>query len=68
MRCSWNAARSFANFLDLHSDQYCKGKRILELGAGGGLPGIVAALTGAESVRGKPISWWRWLILLGRQC
>ncbi|KZV80429.1 hypothetical protein EXIGLDRAFT_630171, partial [Exidia glandulosa HHB12029] len=46
----WNAARSFASFLDLNSDVYCKGKRILELGAGGGLPGIVASLVGAESV------------------
>ncbi|EJD51861.1 nicotinamide N-methyltransferase [Auricularia subglabra TFB-10046 SS5] len=46
----WNAARSFANFLDRNADAYCKGKRVLELGAGGGLPGIVTALLGAEHV------------------
>jgi nicotinamide N-methyltransferase len=46
----WNAARSFATFLDEYSDKYCLGKRVLELGAGGGLPGIVACLKGASRV------------------
>lgn len=45
----WNAARSFANYLDTHPELYYN-KHVLELGAGGGLPGIVAAKNGARSV------------------
>lgn len=47
----WNAARIFANVLDEEYEELCFGKRVLELGAGGGLPGLVAALNGARSVR-----------------
>lgn len=55
MTCSerlhrWNAARAFASYLDEHEDLYRDGY-VLELGAGGGLPGIVTALNGACKVR-----------------
>jgi nicotinamide N-methyltransferase len=45
-----------SRFLELHSQQLLKserkgkGKNVLELGAGGGLPGLVAALEGARQV------------------
>ncbi|PCH45119.1 hypothetical protein WOLCODRAFT_78055 [Wolfiporia cocos MD-104 SS10] len=45
----WNASRAFATFLDKHQQMYRNGA-VLELGAGGGLPGIVAALNGARKV------------------
>ncbi|KAI0077623.1 nicotinamide N-methyltransferase [Panus rudis PR-1116 ss-1] len=45
----WNASRAFATYLDLHPELYAD-RSVLELGAGGGLPGIVAALNGAASV------------------
>ena len=51
----WNAARAFASFLDDNQYLY-KDKNVLELGAGGGLPGIVCALNGARKVRNKLIS------------
>ncbi|KAK0448346.1 nicotinamide N-methyltransferase [Desarmillaria tabescens] len=43
----WNSARSIATYLDNHPDLYTNGS-VLELGAGGGLPAIVAANNGAE--------------------
>ncbi|KAH8107413.1 nicotinamide N-methyltransferase [Phellopilus nigrolimitatus] len=42
----WNAARAFATYLDRRVHLY-RGKNVLELGAGGGLPGLVTALNGA---------------------
>lgn len=45
----WNAARSFASYLDAHQELY-HDLSVLELGAGGGLPGIVAAKNGARKV------------------
>lgn len=45
----WNAARSFSSYLDAHPELYYN-RCVLELGAGGGLPGIVAAKNGAKSV------------------
>lgn len=45
----WNAARSFASYLDAHPELY-RDKSVLELGAGGGLPGLVAAKNGAKLV------------------
>jgi nicotinamide N-methyltransferase len=47
----WNAAKVFANLLDADSKLLCEGKNVLELGAGGALPGMVAALSGARRVR-----------------
>ena len=46
----WNAARALASFLQRNSDLYL-GRNVLELGAGGGLPGIVTAKCGARKVR-----------------
>lgn len=46
----WNAARSFASYLDAHPELY-RARSVLELGAGGGLPGLVAAKNGAQCVR-----------------
>ncbi|KAG5338571.1 hypothetical protein E4T56_gene1519 [Termitomyces sp. T112] len=45
----WNAARAFASYLDAYQELY-KDKYILELGAGGALPSILAAKTGARKV------------------
>lgn len=43
-------AKCLSDFLAEHADAYIKGKRVLELGAGGGLPSLVSALEGAEMV------------------
>ena len=45
----WNAARALASFLQRNSDLYL-GCTVLELGAGGGLPGLVTAKCGAQKV------------------
>ncbi|TDL23551.1 hypothetical protein BD410DRAFT_721273, partial [Rickenella mellea] len=45
----WNASRALADFLD-ENPGICRGRNVLELGAGGGLPGLVAALNGARKV------------------
>ena len=45
----WNAARCLAALFDSHP-AICSGRAILELGAGAGLPSIVAALNGAAVV------------------
>ncbi|KAF7974101.1 hypothetical protein HWV62_13421 [Athelia sp. TMB] len=49
----WNAARAFTTFLDENPQNY-RGRNVLELGAGGGLPGIVAAKNGARKVKSSP--------------
>ncbi|KIJ53206.1 hypothetical protein M422DRAFT_25671 [Sphaerobolus stellatus SS14] len=46
----WNAARCFATYLDQNKESLCLGKAVLELGAGGGLPSLAAALCGARRV------------------
>jgi len=46
----WNAAKCFADFLDQNGLEFCLGRRILELGAGGALPSIISALNGAQRV------------------
>lgn len=48
----WNAARAFATYLDHHREMYV-GMNVLELGAGGGLPGIVTVLNGAKKVSSR---------------
>ncbi|KAF9466671.1 putative methyltransferase-domain-containing protein [Collybia nuda] len=45
----WNAARAFASYLDENPELY-QNRSVLELGAGGGLPSIVAAKNGAQQV------------------
>lgn len=45
----WNASRAFASYLDAHRELY-RDRSVLELGAGGGLPGLVTAKNGAKSV------------------
>jgi len=44
----WNASRSFASFLD--KANLCRDRTVLELGAGGALPSIIAVLSGATKV------------------
>jgi len=46
----WNAARALARFLQCNPKLYA-GQTVLELGAGGGLPGLIAAKCGAQKVR-----------------
>ncbi|KII90355.1 hypothetical protein PLICRDRAFT_529182 [Plicaturopsis crispa FD-325 SS-3] len=53
----WNASRAFAGYLDapaqrnLYRDtMHSRPRAVLELGAGGGLPGLVCALNGAHHV------------------
>ncbi|KZT10552.1 uncharacterized protein LAESUDRAFT_644482 [Laetiporus sulphureus 93-53] len=45
----WNASRAFASYLDVNPELY-RDRAVLELGAGGGLPGLVTALNGAHTV------------------
>lgn len=45
----WNAARAFASYLDENTELY-RDKSVLELGAAGALPSIVAAKNGASQV------------------
>lgn len=49
-RSRWNASRAFASYVDSNTS-LVHGRNVLELGAGGGLPGIVAAKIGAALVR-----------------
>ncbi|KAJ3561319.1 hypothetical protein NP233_g10266 [Leucocoprinus birnbaumii] len=42
----WNASRSFASLLD--TTRLCQDHTVLELGAGGALPSIIAVLSGAS--------------------
>lgn len=60
---SWNAARCFASYLDATAEHLCVGKNVLELGAGGALPGIMAALLGARKVCGTSLCAYRFLNL-----
>ena len=45
----WNTARTLSDYL-LRHPSLVRGRRVLELGAGAGLPSIVSALAGAERV------------------
>ena len=46
----WNASVAFASYLDQHGNLY-HDRCVLELGAGGALPSIVAAKNGAKRAR-----------------
>lgn len=46
----WNAGAYTADFLDKHALEYVKNKKVLELGAASGLPGIICALNGVEKI------------------
>ncbi|PSN65854.1 hypothetical protein BS50DRAFT_495639 [Corynespora cassiicola Philippines] len=46
----WNAGRTISTYLEEHANDLVKGKTVLELGAGGGLPSLVCALSGAAQV------------------
>ncbi|OLL26661.1 Protein N-methyltransferase nnt1 [Neolecta irregularis DAH-3] len=43
-----NSGKHVADFLEENREDWCRGKRVLELGAGAALPGIIAALNGAQ--------------------
>ncbi|KAI0674126.1 putative methyltransferase-domain-containing protein [Trametes maxima] len=45
----WNASRAFAAYLDDHPELY-RHRNVLELGAGGALPGLIAAKNGAKTI------------------
>ncbi|KAI0746548.1 putative methyltransferase-domain-containing protein [Daedaleopsis nitida] len=45
----WNASLAFASYLDEHPELY-RDRNVLELGAGGALPGLVTAKNGAQRV------------------
>ncbi|KAF2015002.1 hypothetical protein BU24DRAFT_423922 [Aaosphaeria arxii CBS 175.79] len=46
----WNAGRTISHYLEERSDELVRGKTILELGAGAGLPSLVCTLNGAAQV------------------
>ncbi|RPA93041.1 hypothetical protein L873DRAFT_1857454 [Choiromyces venosus 120613-1] len=46
----WNAGRVVSTYLETHAEVLVSGKRVLELGAGAGLPSLVCALRGAVEV------------------
>ncbi|KAJ2541176.1 Protein N-terminal and lysine N-methyltransferase efm7 [Coemansia sp. RSA 1933] len=45
----WNAAKTFANYLDSHKD-IVREKSVLELGAAGALPSLISSINGATRV------------------
>ena len=46
----WNAGRVTSRYLEENAESIVKGKYVLELGAGAGLPSIICALRGARKV------------------
>lgn len=46
----WNAGKTVARYLENNASTLVKGKTVLELGAGAGLPSLVCALMGAQNV------------------
>ncbi|OCL06788.1 hypothetical protein AOQ84DRAFT_440625 [Glonium stellatum] len=46
----WNAGRTLSTYLEERADGLIKGKTVLELGAGSGLPSLVCAINDAQQV------------------
>lgn len=46
----WNAGRVLARYLETHAAELVRDKTVLEFGAGAGLPSIVCAVNGAQTV------------------
>ena len=46
----WKASQVLSRFLELHAEKYLTSQNVLELGAGAGLPSLVAAKHAARSV------------------
>jgi nicotinamide N-methyltransferase len=46
----WNAGQVVAQYLEDNANQLLQGKTVLELGAGAGLPSLVASILGAKQV------------------
>lgn len=46
----WQASTTIARFLEQHVDEFIQSKRVLELGAGAGLPSLLASRRGAGKV------------------
>lgn len=49
--CLWNAGIALARYIEDNISDEIEGKRVLELGAGAGLPSLVCSLLNAELVR-----------------
>ncbi|KAK6460119.1 hypothetical protein DFJ63DRAFT_291290 [Scheffersomyces coipomensis] len=46
----WNAGIFTADYLDKHASTLIKHQRVLELGAASGLPGLICAINGAQTI------------------
>ncbi|TKX18185.1 hypothetical protein C1H76_9658 [Elsinoe australis] len=46
----WNAGKVISDFIEQNAEELVRGKTVLELGAGAGLPSFTSALRGAELV------------------
>ncbi|KAL6715526.1 Protein N-terminal and lysine N-methyltransferase efm7 [Lecanora helva] len=46
----WNGGQILASYIEKHASEIVKGKNVLELGAGAGLPSLVAGICGARNV------------------
>ncbi len=46
----WNAGRVVSDYLQEQAQDLARGRDVLELGAGAGLPGLVCAIGGAKKV------------------
>jgi nicotinamide N-methyltransferase len=52
----WNAGLVISGYLETHATRLVRGKTVLELGAGAGLPSMTCALRGASKVPSSPPS------------